>query len=275
MLRGCHAGAWWNLRPDPERLTTVPGSLPLTFHGATALVTGAASGIGAATADLLRSAGVDVIGLDRDYPAGVQSDPGITRARVDITDSVAVEAALVQALGGAPLAYVVNCAGILHDTGFDHATVEAWRRTLDVNLVGAYNVMVAAKPFMVRDRGASVVNVTSLEATRVIALSNPDPTPHYAASKAALAMLTKSAARALAGEGIRVNAVAPGFVRTKMGAAAHGGDASLPEALRRRVPVGRFAEPSEIASCIVFLLSDQASYVTGSALAVDGGFELT
>jgi NAD(P)-dependent dehydrogenase (short-subunit alcohol dehydrogenase family) len=254
----------------------VPGSLPLTFHGDRALVTGAASGIGAATAELLRSSGLHLVCLDRDYPAGVRrAADDLTEVAVDIADAVAVEQALGEALGDSALSYVVNCAGILEDTGFADTSVEAWRRMLDVNLIGTYTVITAATPYLERSQGAAVVNVTSAEAHRVIALSNPDPNPHYAASKAGLAMLTKTAARALAASGVRVNSVAPGFVRTKMAAATHGAGAGLPEALGRRVPMGRFAEPSEIAATIAFLLSDQAAYITGSELRIDGGFELT
>jgi NAD(P)-dependent dehydrogenase (short-subunit alcohol dehydrogenase family) len=254
----------------------VPGSLPLTFHGDHALVTGAASGIGAATADLLRSSGMHLVCLDRDYHEGVRRPADdLTEVAVDIADAGAVEQALQEALGESALAYVVNCAGILEDTGFAHASIDAWRRMLDVNLIGTYNAMTAAMPFLTRSQGAAVVNVTSVEAHRVVALSNPDPNPHYAASKAGLAMLTKTAARALAAKGVRVNSVAPGFVRTKMAAATHGAGTALPEPLERRVPMGRFAEPSEIATSIAFLLSDQAGYITGSDLRVDGGFELT
>jgi NAD(P)-dependent dehydrogenase (short-subunit alcohol dehydrogenase family) len=257
-------------------VSVVSGTLSLTFQGERALVTGAASGIGAATAELLRSSGLHLVCLDRDYPAGVRRvADDLTEVAVDIADAEAVEQALREALGDSALSYVVNCAGILEDTGFAHTSVAAWRRMLDVNLIGAYAVMTAATPYLARSQGAAVVNVTSAEAHRVIALSNPDPNPHYAASKAGLAMLTKTAARALAGSGVRVNSVAPGFVRTKMAAATHGAGAGLPEALERRVPMGRFAEPDEIASAIAFLLSDQAGYVTGSELRVDGGFELT
>ena len=110
----------------------------------------------------------------------------------------------------------------------------------------------------------------------MLALVNPDPTPHYAASKAGLEMLTRSMARALGDDGVRVNAVAPGAVATPMALTDHhnvGG--GMPATLRARVPMHRYAAPGEIAGCVAFLLSDQASYITGSTLLVDGGFSTT
>ncbi|MDZ7884005.1 MAG: SDR family oxidoreductase [Mycobacterium sp.] len=143
-----------------------------------------------------------------------------------------------------------------------------------MDLVGAYNVLEVLTPALRQASPAAVVNITSIEAHRVIALSNPDPTPHYAASKAGLHMLTQSAARALAGDNVRVNSVSPGFVATAM-AAAHGSTDQLPTALESRRPAGRFADPADIAHAVAYLLSDQASYVTGADLRVDGGFGLT
>jgi NAD(P)-dependent dehydrogenase (short-subunit alcohol dehydrogenase family) len=169
---------------------------------------------------------------------------------------------------------VVNCAGILDPTGFAGVSVDSWRRTLEVNLVAAYTVIDILRPRLEAAGGGAVVNVSSIEAERVIAVSNPDPNPAYAASKAGLTMLTRTAARALAGTGVRVNSVSPGFVATQM-AAGHGDTATLPPVLEPRVPLGRFAAPEEIAQAILFLLSDQASFVTGADLRVDGGLSLT
>lgn len=253
-----------------------PPGLPLTFSGGDALVTGAASGIGAAIARTLVSAGVRTIGVDLrapepdpDHPAHLQ--PGVA---VDVRDPD-LTARLTEA-GSAPenLAYLVNCAGVLDNTGFAGVGREMWMRCLDINLVGAYNTIDALSPFLRNASPAAVVNITSIEAARVIALSSPDPTPQYAASKAGLQMLTQTAARALAADGVRVNSVSPGFVATPM-AAAHGDTTDLPPALAPRVPAGRFAEPADIANAVAFLLSDQAGYITGSDLRVDGGFQLT
>jgi NAD(P)-dependent dehydrogenase (short-subunit alcohol dehydrogenase family) len=255
-------------------MTSTPASLQLTFQGGVAVVTGAGSGIGAATAALLTAAGLRVLHLDRAFDDDRAEAAGMTEVAADVTDRGAVREGLARALGDDTLSYVVNCAGVLPANGFADVPDSAWRHALDVNLIGAYHVMDAAGAHLAVAPGAAVVNVTSLEADRVVALSNPDPNPQYAASKAALRMLTKSAARALAASGTRVNSVSPGFVRTPM-AAQHGAGTSLPPALAGRMPLGRFAEAGEVAHAITFLLSDQASYITGSDLRVDGGFELT
>lgn len=254
----------------------VPPSLPLTFSGSAALVTGAAAGIGAAIASTLMAAGVPTVRLDIRPP---EPDP---RFGDDLQRCVAADicdpdlAATLTARGMLTdtLSYLVNCAGIIEDTGFGNVGQQAWMRCLQVNLVGAYNVIDALTPTLRQATPAAVVNIASIEGNRVIALSNPDPTPQYAASKAGLQMLTQTAARALAEDAIRVNSVSPGFVATAM-AAGHGSTDRLPTALAARVPAGRFAQPADIAHAVAFLLSDQASYITGTDLRVDGGFQLT
>jgi NAD(P)-dependent dehydrogenase (short-subunit alcohol dehydrogenase family) len=250
--------------------------LLLTFGGGDAVVTGAASGIGAATARTLMSAGVRTVRLDVRTP---EPDPDVDPALQVCVGADVRDADIAARLADAGVdvdrvSYLVNCAGIIDNTGFTGVDRESWMRCLEINLVGAYNLIDALGPALKRSGTAAIVNITSLEAYRVIALTDPDPTPQYAASKAGLQMLTRSAARALAGDGVRVNSVSPGFVATPM-AAVHGDTGSLPPSLSPRVPAGRFADPSDIANAVAFLLSDQAGYITGTDLCVDGGFQLT
>ncbi|MDV3129664.1 SDR family oxidoreductase [Mycobacterium sp. 21AC1] len=249
---------------------------PLTYTGTHALITGAASGIGAATAAALMSAGIRTIRLDIREPepdARYGADLQVCCA-ADVRDPALPAVLRDHGVGTEEISYLVNCAGVIEHTGFSDVSREQWLRCLEINLVGAYHVLDALTPALRKAETAAVVNITSIEASRVIALTNPDPTPQYAASKAGLQMLTQSAARALAVHGVRVNSIAPGFVATPM-AATHGDTSSLPPALAARVPARRFAQPSEIASAAAFLLSDQAAYITGAELRVDGGFALT
>jgi NAD(P)-dependent dehydrogenase (short-subunit alcohol dehydrogenase family) len=253
-----------------------PKSLPLTFSGGDAVVTGAASGIGAAIARTLMSAGIRTVRVDVRAP---EPDPGFAAelqvgVAADVRDPDLLERLAEVGAPAAGISYLVNCAGVTDDTGFSGVDRQAWLQVLEINLVGAYNLIDALSPALRDATHSAIVNVTSIEASRVIALSNPDPTPHYAASKAGLYMLTQTAARALAADGVRVNSISPGFVATPM-AAAHGDTTVLPPALAVRVPAGRFADPGDIAAAAAFLLSDQAGYITGTDLRVDGGFQLT
>lgn len=250
--------------------------LPLTFSGGAAVVTGAASGIGAAIARTLMSAGIRTIRLDIHTP-GVDPAFGADLqvcVSADVRDRDMAERLAAAEVAVDDISYLVNCAGILDNTGFSGVDRDTWMRCLEVNLVGAYNLIDALGPALRSAATAAVVNVTSIEASRVVALTDPDPTPQYAASKAGLLMLTKSAARALAADGVRVNSVSPGFVATAM-AAPHGDTSKLSSALAPRIPVGRFAQAGEIASAVAFLLSDQAGYITGTDLCIDGGFGLS
>ncbi|HKV19198.1 MAG TPA: SDR family oxidoreductase, partial [Mycobacterium sp.] len=178
-------------------------TMPLTFSGGTAVVTGAAAGIGAAIARSLMSAGIRTVRLDvrtperdKDFDAAVQVCVG-----ADVRDRGVAQ---LLTAAGAPvddISYLVNCAGVLDNTGFSGVDRDTWMRCLEINLVGAYNMIDALGPALRGAQAGAVVNITSIEASRIVALTDPDPTPQYAASKAGLLMLTKSAARALAADG--------------------------------------------------------------------------
>jgi NAD(P)-dependent dehydrogenase (short-subunit alcohol dehydrogenase family) len=226
-----------------------------------ALVTGGASGIGAATVDLLRRDGATVVVAD------VGGSPP-----VDVTDEQAVDdlvAGVVAEHGRLDVA--VNAAGVPGSYApVAEATTEQWRHTLEVNLIGVFFCLRAELRAMRGAGGGSIVNVASAAALMGV--------PHmaaYAASKHAVIGLTRSAALEVAREGIRVNAVCPGTVRTPMLEGFAGGDEATLTRMGRANPMGRLAEPREVAEAIVWLCSDAASYVTGHAFSIDGGVSAT
>lgn len=247
--------------------------MDLGLRDRVALVTGASSGIGAATARLLAEEGADVvIAFGRDEIGARQTMATVEAAgrrawlcRFDIADADAVAAA-VRAAGAQTGGFdvLVLCAGHNLITPLADITPEEWNAVVGVNLNGAFYTLRAALPFL-RD-GAAVVTVAS-----VAAVTGAPHHAHYAAAKAGLVNLTKSAARALAPR-VRVNCVAPGIALTPMGLDTV---ASLPpDYARTKLPLQRYAEPDEIARCIVFLASPAASFVTGATLDVNGGRDM-
>jgi NAD(P)-dependent dehydrogenase (short-subunit alcohol dehydrogenase family) len=251
-------------------------SAALAFAGDTALVTGAASGIGKATALALGAAGLRVLLLDRDADAAVkvraELGAGHRCGAADIADPDQTERAVADLTRDLPLSYVAHCAGIHQSAGTADLTASDWSRMLGVNLTGAFNVARSCAGRLRAAPAPAIVNVTSIEARRVIALANPHATPHYAAAKAGLEMLTRSLAHEFAPDGIRVNAVAPGLTDTPMTRSDHGTGPELAPAFAAHLLIKRYARPAEIAAAICFLLSDSASYITATTLTVDGGF---
>ncbi len=238
-------------------MSGAPSSSPLT------VVTGAASGIGLAVVKMLRERGQDVVGLDC-RPAEGEDDALLI---CDVTDTDSVAAAFREIDGrGGPLAGLVQCAGITRDGVLWKMDDEAWESVLRVNLTGAFKVLREAVPRMRAAGGGSVVHITSINGVR-----GKFGQTNYSASKAGLIGLTKSAAREVGRFGIRVNAVAPGLVRTAM-------TERLPEEARQRAleetVLGRVAEPEDVAATVCFLLSDAARHITGVVLNVDGGQDI-
>lgn len=228
--------------------------------GRVALVTGGASGIGAATVELLRIHGAVVIAADLNPGGGVEA--------LDVTDEGAVDAlvaSIVDRHGRLDLAAnVAGTPGVYADVV--DSTTEVWRSTMAVNLDGVYFCLRAELRAMRVHGSGAVVNVASSAGRMGV-----PGLAAYSASKHGVIGLTKSAALEVAGEGIRVNAVLPGSVRTPMLRGFVGGDEEVLEKMGRRSPMGRLGEPDEIAEAIVWLLSDAARFVTGNALAPDGG----
>jgi NAD(P)-dependent dehydrogenase (short-subunit alcohol dehydrogenase family) len=234
--------------------------MPDDLDGRVALVTGGASGIGAATVALLRDRGATVVAAD------VQAGDGVER--LDVTDEAAVDglvAAIVERHGRLDLA--ANVAGVPGTYApIADATTADWRSTLAVNLDGVFFCVRAELRAMRAAGGGSIVNVASSAGRMGV-----PGLAAYSASKHGVLGLTKSAGLEVAGEGIRVNAVCPGSVRTPMLRGFVGGDEELLEKMGRRAPMGRLGQPAEIAAAVVWLLSDEASFVTGNALSPDGG----
>jgi 2-keto-3-deoxy-L-fuconate dehydrogenase len=237
------------------------------FDGMVALVTGGASGIGAATAGLLAERGARVAVLDLDPDA---ADDRHLRLACDVGDRAAVDRAVGRVaadLGG--LDVVVNNAGIGAQGDVAANDDGEWRRVLDVNVVGIVRVSRAALPHLRRSGRAAVVNTCSVVAT--LGLPNR---ALYAASKGAVLALTLAMAADHVRDGIRVNCVTPGTVETPWVGRlleAAGDPAAELAALRARQPLGRLVGPAEVAAAIAYLAGPQAGATTGTALAVDGG----
>lgn len=235
-----------------------------------ALVTGAASGIGLATARALLDDGRTVVGLDSAPMPDL--GPEFHAVQADLTDHKQIATAVAKATSAAPdLDGLVNCAGIYPVTPMLDLQADEWDTVLSVNLRAPFLLSQAlARYWQETSRGGTIVNVASTAAV----LARPGVS-HYAASKAGLIQLTKVMAVELAPLNIRVNAVAPGLIATERvmehatgaGAAEHG-------AKLQRIPAGREGTPEEVAHAIRWLMSDESAYATGSVLTLDGGFTL-
>jgi NAD(P)-dependent dehydrogenase (short-subunit alcohol dehydrogenase family) len=228
--------------------------------GRVALVTGGASGIGEATVGLLRARGATVVAADR------AAGDGITV--VDVTDEAAVDAlvtAVIAQHGRLDLAAnVAGTSGSPADVAV--SSTDNWRRTMAVNLDGVYFCLRAELRAMRGVGRGSVVNVASSAGRMGV-----PGMAAYSASKHGVIGLTKTAALEEARNGIRINAVLPGSIRTPMLRAFAGGDEAVLDSFGHRAPMARLGEPDEIAEAIVWLLSDASGFVTGNCLAPDGG----
>jgi NAD(P)-dependent dehydrogenase (short-subunit alcohol dehydrogenase family) len=242
--------------------------------GKVALISGAARGQGEAEARLFAREGASVVLGDIRAELGEQVAAEINGAggkAVFAQLDVSSESDWARAVGLAESAYgrldiLVNNAAIIGLEGIMDTSIELWNRVLAVNQTGTFLGMRAAIPAMRRAGGGSIVNISS-----VLATMGSGNSASYTATKGAVSALTRTVSVELATEGIRVNAVHPGGVETPMAVECLGDDAEARRALIATHPMGRIGEPEEIATGVLFLASDEASFVTGASLVIDGG----
>lgn len=246
---------------------------PKRSNGRVALVTGGAMGIGAAIVDRLATDGFTVVVADRDVPAAEDTaekcrsaglralamsvDAGSSSSIASLFESIAA------ALGRCDV--LVNNAGIAKTYPFCEYPIDHWRAVMDINVTGPMFLTQEAARYMKKERWGRIINIASVSGLRASA-----GRAAYGTSKSAVIGLTRQAAIELAEFGITANAIAPGPIETPMVAALH--SQVTRDNYLRAVPMGRYGAPAEIASVVSFLASEDASYVTGQTLAVDGGF---
>jgi 3-oxoacyl-[acyl-carrier protein] reductase len=234
-----------------------------SLEGKSALVTGGSRGIGKAIAGELARAGASVVVGYRsgaEEAEAVASEVGGRAVQADVADPDDARR-LVDEAGDIDI--LVNNAGLTRDTLIARMSDEDWRSVIDTNLGGAFHTCRAAVRGMMRRHSGSIVNVSSIVGLR----GNPGQT-NYAASKAGIIGFTKALARELGSRGVRANVVAPGYVSTRL-------TEVLPEDIKEQMlaatPLGRFGDPEHVAAAVRFLSSDEASFITGEVLLVDGG----
>ncbi len=242
----------------------------MNLEGQTALITGAGRGIGKTIALKLAESGADIVLADM--------SPEVAEVRVeveslgrkcltfeaDVTDLEAIETMvkkIIEELGSIHI--LINNAGITQDNLFMRMKPEQWSKVIDVNLNGVFNVTKAVIRPMVKQRTGKIINISS-----VVGFSGNPGQVNYSSTKSALVGFTKSLAREVGARGVTVNAVAPGFIDTAMTQALN---ESQQEAILQQIPLGRMGDANDIANAVAFLASEEASYITGTILHVNGG----
>ncbi len=241
------------------------------LDGKRALITGASGGIGAAIARALHAQGAEVIlsGTRRPALEALAAELG-GRARVipaDLSEAAASDALIAAATeGGAALDILVNNAGLTRDALALRLKDEDWEKVLAVDLTAPFRLSRAALKTMIRRRWGRIINIASI----VGVTGNPGQA-NYAAAKAGLIGMTKSLAQEVAARGVTVNAIAPGFIETPMTEALSEAQRA---ALAERIPIGRLGRPEDVAAACVYLASEEAGWVTGTTLHVNGGMAM-
>jgi 3-oxoacyl-[acyl-carrier protein] reductase len=243
----------------------------MRLEGQIALVTGASRGIGKAIAAALSNQGADVYMCSRTLETlraaaeELRDRPGrAVPVRMDIRDNKDVARAVKEVLQQATrIDILVNNAGLRNDKLLVRTGDEDWQEVLDTNLSGTFFCMRQVIPSMSRKRYGRIVNITS-----VVGFTGNVGQANYAAAKAGIVGLTKTAAREYARRGVTVNAVAPGFIETAMASSL---DETVREQIREHIPIGRLGSPEEVAEAVSFLVSREAGYITGQVLHVNGG----
>ncbi|HEU4947218.1 MAG TPA: glucose 1-dehydrogenase [Kribbella sp.] len=244
------------------------------LSGRVALVTGAASGIGKATAQRLAAEGAAVLVTDIAEEAGAATATALRESgakaaffRHDVTDETDWEAACAKAVeefGG--LDILVNNAGMGDLATIEETTLKDWQRTIDIDQTGVFLGLRTAAPYLKSSEHASVINISSIFGTS----GGFGTSPAYHAAKGAVRTLTKNAALHWAAEGIRVNSIHPGFIDTPILDSAKGTE--FWDTMTALTPMGRLGRPEEIAAGVAYLASDDAAFVTGLELYIDGGY---
>ena len=245
----------------------------LPLRGDVAVVTGAGGRLGLEIGRNLRAAGATVVVSDLDPETGraAADELGGDFVKTDVTDPDSVRALVREVLDGhGRVDVMVNNAAIAQSAPAEEMTDEEWRRMISVNLDGVFwGCREAGRAMLERGSGA-IVNIASMSG---VISNRPQPQAHYNAAKAGVIMLTKSLAGEWASRGVRVNAVSPGYIRTPMTEPSMS-NSEWADVWLSSTPMGRIAEPREIAPAVVYLASNAASFTTGANLVVDGGYTI-
>ena len=242
----------------------------MNLEGQTALITGAGRGIGKTIALKLAECGADIVLADMNPQVSevLLEVESLGRKclifEIDVTDFDAIDAMvkkIIEEVGSIHI--LVNNAGITQDNLFMRMKPEQWAKVIDVNLNGVFNVTKAVIRPMVKQRMGKIINISS-----VVGFTGNPGQVNYSSTKSALVGFTKSLAREVGARGVTVNAVAPGFIDTAMTQALN---ESQQELILKQIPLGRMGGPADIANAVSFLVSEDASYITGTILHVNGG----